>query len=102
MFKKPSALRSKPASRFGFFFCGRAADKIRARHQPEERRGAGHHDPAADPRPCRRGDRMKRRELLLMLGCALTGSDSDLYTFGYRFKPWTGAAIGPDYKFGAP
>ena len=24
-------------------------------------------------------------------------SDSDLYTFGYRFKPWVGAPIAPGY-----
>ena len=40
----------------------RAADQIRAGHQPKDGQGAGPDDPAVDPRPRRRGDRMKRRD----------------------------------------
>ena len=39
--------------------------KIRAGHQSQDRQGARPDDPAIGPRPRRRGDRMKRRELVL-------------------------------------
>jgi hypothetical protein len=38
--------------------CRSEADKIRAGDQPEDRQGAGSHDPAIDPRSRRRGHRM--------------------------------------------
>ena len=45
--------------------------KIRAGHQSQDRQGARPDDPAVDPRPRRRGDRMKRRELVLFLAGAM-------------------------------
>jgi arylformamidase len=51
---------------------GRAADDVRAGHQSQDRQGARADDPAIDPRPRRRGHRMRRRELMLLLGGALT------------------------------
>src|SRR5580704_3920426 len=50
---------------------GPAADDIRASRQPQDRQGARPRRAAIDPRPRRRGDRMKRRELILLLGGAM-------------------------------
>src|SRR4029077_1521946 len=57
-------------------FAGSAADDVRAGGQSQDGPGAGADDPAVDPRPCRRGHRMKRRELLLLLGGAMTAARS--------------------------
>src|SRR5439155_4190042 len=51
---------------------GRAADAVRAGGQLQDRARARPDDPAIDPRPRRRGHRMKRRELLLVMGGAMT------------------------------
>ena len=39
-----------------------AADEARANHQPQDGQRARSHDPTYAPRPCRRGDRMRRRD----------------------------------------
>ena len=49
---------------------GRAADQIRACRQPPDRQGAWADDPGGVPRACRRGDRMRRREFISLLGGA--------------------------------
>src|SRR5262249_12715499 len=49
---------------------GRAADQIRSRRQPDHRQGTGADDPGIVPAACRRGDRVKRREFITLLGGA--------------------------------
>src|SRR5262249_52503343 len=49
---------------------GRAVRKSRADRQPQNRQGARHHCPAAPVRPRRRGDRVRRREFIALLGGA--------------------------------
>ena len=49
---------------------GPAGHEGRADHQPQDRQGARHHRPAIAARPRRRGDRMKRREFITLLGGA--------------------------------
>ena len=45
--------------------------------QSHDRQGARPDDPAVDPRPCRRGDRMRRRDLLaLVVGTAIASGRS--------------------------
>ena len=52
-----------------------AADHIRAGRQSQDRQGARPHRAAIDPRPRRRGHRvMNRRELMLLLGGAMTAA----------------------------
>src|SRR5580704_7801542 len=53
---------------------GPAADPVRAGDQPQDRQGARPHRAAIDPRPRRRGHRMRRREFLLLLGGAMTAA----------------------------
>src|SRR5262249_43656904 len=48
----------------------RAADQIRVRHQSHRRQGARPGRAGHVTRPCRRGDRMKRREFITLLGSA--------------------------------
>jgi hypothetical protein len=45
-------------------------DDLRACRQSEDRQGAGPDHSAVDPRPRRRGHRMRRREFMLLLGGA--------------------------------
>ena len=47
-----------------------AADQVRAGHQPQDRQGARPRRAAHAARPRRRGDRMKRREFITLLGGA--------------------------------
>ena len=47
---------------------GRAADQVRVRHQSQDREGARPRHPADAARPRRRGDRVKRREFITLLG----------------------------------
>src|SRR5262249_52046739 len=54
----------------GQFAC-RAADQVRSRYQPDYRQSAGPDDSADAARPRRRGDRVKRREFITLLGGAL-------------------------------
>src|SRR5262245_2731168 len=49
---------------------GPAANQIRAGHQSQDRQDARHRNPADAARPRRRGDRMKRREFITLLGGA--------------------------------
>ena len=49
---------------------GRAADQVRARHQPHDRQSARPRRAAVAARPRRRGDRMRRREFITLLGGA--------------------------------
>ena len=49
---------------------GRAADQVRAGHQPQDRQGARPRRAAVAARPRRRGDRMRRREFITLLGGA--------------------------------
>src|SRR5580700_4336929 len=53
---------------------GAAADPVRAGDQPQDRQGARPHRPSFDPRPRRRGHRMRRREAMLLLGAAMTAA----------------------------
>src|SRR5262249_35577074 len=48
-----------------------ASDKVRIRHQPADGRGARHRRSADPARPRRRGDRMKRRAFITLLGGAV-------------------------------
>ena len=47
-----------------------AADQVRARNQSHRREGTGHRDAHVNSSACRRGDRMKRREFIALLGGA--------------------------------
>src|SRR5262249_8752470 len=49
---------------------GRDADQVRAGHQCRGRQGTRPRNPAQAARACRRGDRMKRREFITLLGGA--------------------------------
>src|SRR5262249_33133008 len=49
---------------------GTATDQIRAGHQPEDGQGTGSCTPRQIARSRRRGDRMKRREFITLLGGA--------------------------------
>ena len=53
-----SRARSRPT-------CGAGAEPVRASHQPQNRKGARARSAADAARPRRRGDRMKRREVIL-------------------------------------
>src|SRR5262249_621167 len=52
---------------------GTATDQIRAGHQPEDGQGTGSCNPRQIARSRRRGDRMKRREFITLLGGAAGG-----------------------------
>ena len=58
-----SRARSRPTA-------GTGADQVRAGDQPQDREGARHRRAAVAARPRRRGDRMKRREFITLLGGA--------------------------------
>src|SRR5262245_32120137 len=47
---------------------GRAVDQVRVRHQSSDRQGTRPRSPSDPARPCRRGDRMKRRDFITLLG----------------------------------
>src|SRR5712671_1191691 len=47
---------------------GRTTDQVRTADQPEDRKGARHHCATDTARPRRRGDRMRRREFITLLG----------------------------------
>ena len=49
---------------------GDAADHVRVRHQPANRPGTRHRRTADAPRPRRRGDRVRRRQFITLLGAA--------------------------------
>ena len=49
---------------------GRAADQVRFRHQPHHRQGTRPRDSTDAARPRRRGDRMRRRHFITLLGGA--------------------------------
>src|SRR5262249_28669493 len=49
---------------------GPAADQVRASDQPQDREGAWSRRSADAARPCRRGDRVRRREFITLLGGA--------------------------------
>src|SRR5262249_690783 len=49
---------------------GAAGDQVRVRGQPEDGKGLGFRCPADLARACRRGDRVKRREFITLLGGA--------------------------------
>src|SRR5215468_6060968 len=62
--------RSYSQGRQGRRFADPATDQIRADRQPQDREGAWPHHPGAVPAARRRGDRMKRREFITLLGGA--------------------------------
>ena len=62
--------RQDPQGRQARRSAGPATDQIRAGHQSQDRQGARPDDPAVDPRPRRRGDRVRRREFAVLLGGA--------------------------------
>src|SRR5262249_29204572 len=49
---------------------GDAGHQVRVGHQPQDREGARPRNPTDAARPRRRGDRMKRREFITLLGGA--------------------------------
>src|SRR5262245_1762885 len=49
---------------------GRAADQVRSRHKSDHRQGARPRNSAVGARPRRRGNRMKRRDFITLLGGA--------------------------------
>src|SRR5262249_3379983 len=51
-------------------FAGPAANQVRVDHQPQDRQGIGSHRAGDAARPRRRGDRMKRRAFITLLGGA--------------------------------
>src|ERR1700730_9809055 len=69
--------RQDPARRTAGRLAGAAADPVHARRQFEDREGARPDRPAIDPRPRRRGHRVRRRHLLAagpaLLVCARLG-----------------------------
>ena len=62
--------RSHPQGREAGRPAGAAADQVRARDQSQDRQGARHRRAADAARSRRRGDRMKRREFITLLGGA--------------------------------
>src|SRR5262249_25817346 len=52
---------------------GHSVDQVRAGYQPKDREGAGPRNPADAARARRRGDRMKRRAFITLLGGAAAG-----------------------------
>src|SRR5262249_37348385 len=62
--------RSYPQGREAWRPARAGADQVPARHQPKDRQDARARDPGNRTRPCRRGDRMKRREFISLLGGA--------------------------------
>src|SRR5262245_14324813 len=63
--RRPHSKRVKPGRA-----SGRVTDQIRASDQPQSRKGARLGIPGSPPRPCRRGDRMRRRAFIALLGGA--------------------------------
>src|SRR5262249_47155138 len=61
---------SNPEGREGRRSACRAADKVRDGHQPEDSKGAWSCCTGQSSRPRRRGDRMKRRDFITLLGGA--------------------------------
>jgi putative tryptophan/tyrosine transport system substrate-binding protein len=49
---------------------GRAADQVRSRRQSQDRQAARPRNPRVLPRPCRRGDRVRRRAFLAALAAS--------------------------------
>src|SRR5262249_14664659 len=49
---------------------GRAADQVRPHHQSDDRKGAWPRSPPGLARPRRRGDRVRRRDFITLLGSA--------------------------------
>ena len=71
LFRKRRRLcRQDPQRRKTLRSSGGAADQVRAGHQPQDREGTRPDSPVDVPRPRRRGDRMKRREFIALLGGA--------------------------------
>src|SRR5262249_39500123 len=62
--------RPYPQGREGRRFAGAAADQIHTRRQPQDREGTWADHPRVLPAARRRGDRMKRREIITLLGGA--------------------------------
>ena len=60
--------RSHPQGRQARRIAGAGGEQVRDGDQSEDREGAGHHRAADHARPRRRGDRVKRRELITLLG----------------------------------
>ena len=67
---KPGLRRPDPQGRQARRSAVDAADEVRARDQSEDRKGARPQRPAGPPRARRRGDRMRRREVIAGLGAA--------------------------------
>src|SRR5262249_5490404 len=62
--------RSHPQGREALRFTGAGANQVRADDQPQDREGARPHRARDTARPRRRGDRMKRRQFITLLGGA--------------------------------
>src|SRR5262249_19534453 len=63
-------LRSHPPWRKASRAIGSIADQVRTGDQPQDREGARHRGALVPPAARRRGDRMKRREFIALLGGA--------------------------------
>ena len=69
-----------------------APTKYRASHQPQDRQGARPHRAAVRARPRRRGDRMKRREFITLLGGAAAAGRLRRVRSSRRCR-WSGSCV---------